>query len=179
RPFSEVYVPTTEEQYTVNIVDQTDGTKKTLILREIPEDSVEDLLIHKDALAACDIAVFVHDSSDESSWIRTRELLVQVVSHGKSTDYKVPCIIVAAKGDLEPNLTATQNSTRLSQDMGIQAPVQISTRLGDFNNIFKRIMEVAKYPHLSIPKRNASTSKGEGLIRRLLWNGLAHVEDLA
>ncbi|KAK4402993.1 Mitochondrial Rho GTPase 1 [Sesamum angolense] len=36
--------------------------KKTLVLREIPEEGVKELLSKKDALAACDVAVFVHDS---------------------------------------------------------------------------------------------------------------------
>jgi Ras family protein T1 len=31
------------------------------VLREIPEDGVSKLLSSKEALAACDIAVFVHD----------------------------------------------------------------------------------------------------------------------
>ena len=37
------------------------GIRKTLVLREIPEDGVHNLLSSKDALAACDVAVFVHD----------------------------------------------------------------------------------------------------------------------
>lgn len=37
------------------------GLKKTLVLREIPEEGVKELLSKKDALAACDVAVFVHD----------------------------------------------------------------------------------------------------------------------
>ncbi|KAI3704313.1 hypothetical protein L1987_74530 [Smallanthus sonchifolius] len=159
RPFSEVYMPTTEEQYTVTTVDQPDGTKKTLILREIPEDAVEKLLSHNDALAACDIAVFVHDSSNEPSWMRATELLVQVASHGESTGYEVPCIIVAAKDDLEPNPTAIQDSTRVSQDMGLEAPIPISTKLGDFNNIFKRIVRAAEHPHLSIPETEAGKTR--------------------
>ncbi|KAK9050430.1 hypothetical protein SSX86_030600, partial [Deinandra increscens subsp. villosa] len=159
RSFSEVYMPTNEEQYTVNIVSQPDGTEKTLILREIPEDSVEKLLSHQDALAACDVAVFVHDSSNESSWIRATELLVQVASHGESTGYEVPCIIVAAKDDLEPNPKAIQDSTRVSQDMGIEAPIPISAKLGDFNNVFRRIVRAAEHPHLSIPETVAGKSR--------------------
>lgn len=31
------------------------------MLREIPEEGVKELLSKKDALAACDVAVFVHD----------------------------------------------------------------------------------------------------------------------
>lgn len=63
RPFSQDYTPTIEERYAVNIVDFPDGRRKTLILREIPEDATRKLLTHKDALAACDIAVFVYDSN--------------------------------------------------------------------------------------------------------------------
>lgn len=37
------------------------GIKKTLILREIPEDGVKKLLSNKESLALCDIAIFVHD----------------------------------------------------------------------------------------------------------------------
>ncbi|GKB53874.1 mitochondrial Rho GTPase 1-like protein [Tanacetum coccineum] len=77
RPFSQVYTPTTEERYTVNMVDQPGGTKKTLILREIPEDAIEKLLFNKEALGACDMAVFVHDISKEASWIRA--LLVSLL----------------------------------------------------------------------------------------------------
>ncbi|XP_076929712.1 mitochondrial Rho GTPase 1-like [Bidens hawaiensis] len=159
RQFSEVYTPTTEEQYAVNTVDQPDGTKKTLILREIPEDAIGKLLVNKDALAACDIAVFVHGSSNASSWTRATELLVQVASHGESTGYEVPCLIVAAKDDLEPYPTAIQDSTRVSQDMGIEAPIPISTKLGDFNNVFRRIVRAAEHPHLSIPETEAGKTR--------------------
>ncbi|KAJ0464478.1 putative small GTPase, EF-hand domain, EF-hand domain pair, EF hand associated, type-1, MIRO [Helianthus annuus] len=159
RQFTEAYTPTTEERYAVNTVDQPDGTKKTLILREIPEDAIGKLLVNKDALAACDIAVFVHDSSNASSWTRATELLVQVASHGESTGYEVPCLIVAAKDDLEPYPTAIQDSTRVSQDMGIEAPIPISTKLGDFNNVFRRIVRAAEHPHLSIPETEAGKSR--------------------
>ena len=37
------------------------GTRKTLVLREIPEDEVKNLLSDKKSLAACDVAVFVYD----------------------------------------------------------------------------------------------------------------------
>lgn len=37
------------------------GVKKTLILREIPEDRVKKFLGNKESLAACDVAVVVYD----------------------------------------------------------------------------------------------------------------------
>ncbi|XP_050380342.1 mitochondrial Rho GTPase 1-like [Argentina anserina] len=159
RPFSDNYYPTTEEHYAVNSVDQPGGTKKYLVLREIPEDGVSKLLSSKEALAACDIAVFVHDSSDELSWKTAADLLVQVASHGENTGFVVPCLIVAAKDDLDSFPLAIQHSTRVSQDMGTEAPIPISTKLGDFNNVFRKIVSAAEHPHLSIPETEAGKSR--------------------
>ncbi|RZR80399.1 hypothetical protein BHM03_00006430 [Ensete ventricosum] len=165
------------------------GDKKILVMREIPEIKVKNLLSNKESLAACDIAVFVHDrldaaviwvkmsashkvdmahadsflarfaipvrtsvlrfgrygsvtvdfdryrvcssycpvqggprtgehpclfcSSDEESWKRTKELLVQVASHGENTGFEVPCLIISAKDDLDPYPLAVQDSTRV------------------------------------------------------------------
>lgn len=159
RPFSDNYTPTTDERYAVNVVDQPGGTKKTVVLREIPEEAVAKLLLNKDSLAACDIAVFVHDSSDESSWKRATELLVEVASHGEDTGFEVPCLIVAAKDDLDSFAMAIQDSTRVSQDMGIEAPIPVSSKLGDFNIIFRRIVQAAEHPHLSIPETEAGRTR--------------------
>lgn len=52
-------------------------------------------------------------SSYEPSWKKTTELLLKVASHGEATGYEVPCLIVAAKDDLDPYMTAIQDSTRV------------------------------------------------------------------
>ena len=52
-------------------------------------------------------------STRESSWKRATELLLDVASHGEATGYEVPCLIVAAKDDLESFVTEIQNSTRV------------------------------------------------------------------
>jgi hypothetical protein len=43
--------------------------------------------------------------------------------------------------------------------MGIEAPIPISTKLGDLNNIFRRIVSAAEHPHLSIPETEAGRSR--------------------
>ncbi|GMI94516.1 MIRO-related GTP-ase 1, embryo defective 2473 [Hibiscus trionum] len=159
RPYSDSYSPTADEQYAVNVVELPGGIKKTLVLREIPEDGVVKLLSSKESLAACDIAIFVYDSSDESSWKRTTELLMDVAGHGEDTGYEVPCLIVAAKDDLDSFPMAIQNSTRVSQDMGIEAPIPISSKLSDFNNIYRRIVNASEHPHLSIPETESGRSR--------------------
>ncbi|GJT70631.1 putative reverse transcriptase domain-containing protein [Tanacetum coccineum] len=115
-PFSELYAPTTNELFVVNTVG-TDVLssktkrlthfyrlqKKTLIMREITQDSLEKMLLHKDALAVCDIAGFINDRFGSTHMtLRAKELLVQVASHGESSGYEVHCLVVAAKGDLAP-----------------------------------------------------------------------------
>lgn len=37
------------------------GNKKTLILQEIPEEGVKKILSNKEALASCDVTIFVYD----------------------------------------------------------------------------------------------------------------------
>jgi hypothetical protein len=39
---------------------------------------------------------------------------VQVATHGENTGYEVPCLIVAAKDDLDQCAQALQESTRVS-----------------------------------------------------------------
>lgn len=52
-------------------------------------------------------------SSDESSWKRASELLVEVANHGEATGYEVPCLMVSAKDDIASSQISIQDSTRV------------------------------------------------------------------
>ncbi|RZC80907.1 hypothetical protein C5167_043483 [Papaver somniferum] len=187
RPFSEAYSPTTTERFATNTVDHLGGNKKTLILREIPEDGVKRLLSSKEyrlvtglgSESVCGVKKIYPGiyplrgplwdtidngktsarSSDEKSWKRATELLVDVAGHGEDSGFEVPCLIVAAKDDLDPFPLSIQNSTRVSQDMGIEAPIPVSMQLGDLSNVFRRIISAAEHPHLSIPETEAGRNR--------------------
>jgi len=163
-------LPSNSERFATNSVELPDGTRKTLILREIPEGDVRSLLSDRESLAPCDVAVFFYDSCDEYSWQRARDLLVQVATHGENTGYEVPCLIVAAKDDLDQCAQALQESTRVSHDMGIETPIPISVKLRDLNNIFCRIVHAAQQPHLSIPETEAGKTRRQ--YRQLLNRSL-------
>ncbi|KAL5216968.1 hypothetical protein ABZP36_017652 [Zizania latifolia] len=163
-------LPMNGQQIAANSVELPDGTRKTLVFREIPEDDVRSVLTDRESLAPCDVAVFVYDSCDEFSWQRARDLLVQVAIHGENTGYEVPCLIIAAKDDLDQSPLALQESTRVSQDMGIETPIPISVRLKDLNNIFCRIVHAAQQPHLSIPETEAGKTRRQ--YRQLLNRSL-------
>ncbi|KAG5414070.1 hypothetical protein IGI04_001637 [Brassica rapa subsp. trilocularis] len=141
--------------YAANMVDESGGSKKTLVMREIPEDGAKGIFSSKESLAACDIALFVYDSSDESSRKRATELLVEAATHGEATGHEVPCLMVSARGDLDSFPISIQESTWVTQDMGIEPPVSISFKLGDFSYFFRKILTAAQHPHLSIPETEA------------------------
>ncbi|XP_020541243.1 mitochondrial Rho GTPase 2 isoform X2 [Jatropha curcas] len=158
RPFS-IYNPTIAEHYAANVVDQVLGNKKTLILHEMPEDGVKKFLSNKESLAACDVAVFVYDSSDKYSWKRTCEMLLEVTRLGEESGYGVPCLLVAAKDDLDPFTMAVQDPVTVCQDLGIEAPIAVSMKLGETNNVFCRILSAAERPHLNIPETEAGRKR--------------------
>ncbi|XP_011032722.1 PREDICTED: mitochondrial Rho GTPase 1 isoform X2 [Populus euphratica] len=161
RPFSESHELIAGECYAVNVVDQLglslQGNKKTLILQEIPEDGVKKFLSDKESLSSSDVAVFVYDSSDEYSWKRSNELLVEVARHGEESGYGVPSLIIAAKDDLDPHPMSVQKS--VCQELGVGASIPISSKLGDMNNVFCRILSAAEHPHLNIPETVAGRKR--------------------
>ncbi|CAH8381999.1 unnamed protein product [Eruca vesicaria subsp. sativa] len=160
RSYADNQGSTTDERYAVNMVDETKSAKRTLVMREIPADGAQGIFSSKESLAACDIAIFVYDSSDESSWKRASEMLVEVANHGEATGYEVPCLMVSAKDDIAASSQISiQESTKVTQDMGIEPPVSISSKLGDFNNLFRKIVTAAQHPHLSIPETEAGKSR--------------------
>ncbi|KAM4086095.1 hypothetical protein ACJW30_10G077700 [Castanea mollissima] len=158
---------TTGDRYAVNVVDQLGGSKKIVILREIPEDGVKKFLNNKEFLAACDVAIFVYDSSDEKSWKKSKDLLLEVARHGEESSYGVPCLLIAAKDDLDPHPVAVNDSVKVCQKLGIEDPIPLS------KNIFSRIISAAEHPHFSIPE--TETGRNRKQYRHLVNQSLIFV----
>jgi Ras family protein T1 len=62
---------------------------------------------------------------------------------------------------------------QVSQDMGVESPITVSMKLGDTSNLFRRIINVAQRPHLSIPETEAG--KNHKQYRRLINRSLMFV----
>lgn len=104
-----------EERYAVNMVENdgvTEDVKKTLVLKEIQMQE-DGFLSSNEALGACDVAIFLYDSSDESSWKKAIDLLVKVATASEDAGLKFPCLMVAAKTDLDSFPEAIQEATRV------------------------------------------------------------------
>lgn len=56
---------------------------------------------------------FFSSRSDEYSWKRSRELLLEVARKGEETGYGVPCLLIAAKEDRDRYPMAAQDSMRV------------------------------------------------------------------
>ncbi|EPS67784.1 hypothetical protein M569_06990, partial [Genlisea aurea] len=170
RRFSENHTP--PEQYASNVVKN--GSKKTLILREIPEDGVKKLLSDKESLAACDVSVFVYDSSDSDSFHRAIELLSNVARLGEETVYGMPCLLIAAKYDLNSKPVNIKDAAEeICLDMNVDAPVPMSAKEGNPDDVFLKIVEAAEHPHRSIPETQAGRDGKRN--RRRVYNGLLSI----
>lgn len=108
-----------EERYAVNMVGNSSvsgGTKKTMVMKEIQYQE-DGLLLSDEALASCDVAVFVYDSSDESSWKRAIDLLAEVATTSEDAGFEFPCLMVAAKTDIDSFPMAIQESTMVNTNL--------------------------------------------------------------
>lgn len=156
RPFSEAYSPTESEQYAVNVVDGYQGDRKYLVLKEIPRDGVTKLLANKDSLASCDVAIFVHDRSDKTSWDDSVMILEEVVRHGESGGFKVPCLIVSTILDMESRVVIHDDYYKVSEDLGMAYPITVCLQSDeDSQSLFSQVAIAAEFPHLSVPIRAA------------------------
>lgn len=61
--------------------------------------------------------------------------------------------------------------------MGVEAPIPISVKLGDFNSLFRKIVTAAEHPHLSIPETEAGRSRKQ--YHRLINRSLMAVSGMS
>lgn len=61
--------------------------------------------------------------------------------------------------------------------MGVEAPIPISVKLGDFNSLFRRIVTAAEHPHLSIPETEAGKTRKQ--YHRLINRSLMFVSGIS
>ena len=62
------------------------------------------------------------------------------------------------------------NLLQVCQELGIEAPISVGVRSGNLNNVFSKIVNVAKQPHLNIPE--TETGKKRKLYKQLVSRSL-------
>lgn len=65
---------------------------------------------------------------------------------------------------------------QISQELGIEAPIRVSMKQSNLNNVFGRIVSAAEHPHLSIPE--TETRKNRKKYRQLFNRSLTFVSGM-
>ncbi|CAI5520016.1 unnamed protein product [Closterium sp. Naga37s-1] len=134
------------------------SSSTALVLREVHPDALPRLLARPDWLAACDVAAFVYDSSSQGSWEKAVGMLQEVAGRAEATESEMPAVLVAAKNDLEPHPAIFTQSAQLCTEMGVAAPVPVSSLLHDVNEL------PAQAPALPLRlRRSRGHSSGSGV----------------
>ena len=64
----------------------------------------------------------------------------------------------------------TQFLMQVCNEMGVESPISVSMKLGDIGNLFRRIVDAAQRPHLSIPETELGRTQKH--YRRLVQRSL-------
>ena len=63
------------------------------------------------------------------------------------------------------------DDTQVCTDMGLEATISVSIKLGDIGNLFRKIVGAAEHPHLSIPE--TETGRKHKYYRRIIQQSLS------
>jgi len=63
-----------------------------------------------------------------------------------------PLFLSIIMGNLMLNHIILIFNVQVCTEMGVDAPISVSMKLGDIGNLFRRIVDAAQRPHLSIPE---------------------------
>eukprot|EP00898_Chlorokybus_atmophyticus_P002225 jgi/Chlat1/3002/Chrsp2S04718 len=157
RAFNEKPSSSGLERVVANQVRTEEDGQKTLVMREVPAGQAEDLASSADALAHCDVAAFLFDSSSMSSFDSTAALLSMVADSGA----QVPCIVLATKDDLGTPPEPLQESQQFCASLMLPPPLSLSLRSGDTAEVYKQVAAVATEPQGSIAVSEASRALHE------------------
>eukprot|EP00245_Coleochaete_scutata_P005491 TRINITY_DN19096_c0_g1_i1.p1 TRINITY_DN19096_c0_g1~~TRINITY_DN19096_c0_g1_i1.p1 ORF type:complete len:636 (+),score=107.37 TRINITY_DN19096_c0_g1_i1:163-2070(+) len=161
RPYSEG-ARTKEDRYAANIISNSTGMSKTLVMQAFSEKAADQIVAKQDGLAACDVAAFVFDSTKIESFRQAVTLLTKFADRGEATGNEVPCVFVAENYDqMEKDGQVIGEITAATMEMGLQSPIPVSMKSGDTGGVYLQILEVALRPHLSIPETQTTKEKNQ------------------
>lgn len=81
-----------------------------------------------------------------------------------------PSSLSSIMGNLVLNHIISLLDVQVCTEMGVDAPISASMKLGDIGNSFRRIVDAAQRPHLSIPE--TEQGRAQKHYRRLIQRSL-------
>ena len=147
RPFSPTYHPTIKPRTAVNSVELPGGKQCYLILEELGELEPA-ILENKAKLEACDMLVYVYDSSDPDSF---SHITNQRTKHPHLED--LPGLFVALKADNDKTTQRAEvQPDEYTMALGLSKPLHVSVTWQSISELFVQIGEAALSPSTAFPK---------------------------
>ncbi|KAI5849734.1 mitochondrial Rho GTPase 1 [Tricharina praecox] len=147
RPFSPTYNPTIKPRTAVNSVELQGGKQCYLILEELGELEPA-ILENKAKLSECDVVCYAYDSSNPDSFAHVAELRSK---HPHLDD--LPAVYAALKADLDKTTQRfTQQPEEYTRDLGMSAPLHVSTTWTSVSELWANVAEAALSPGMASPR---------------------------
>jgi len=168
RPFSSMYNPTIKPRTAVNSVELQGGKQCYLILEELGELEPA-ILENKAKLSECDVVCYAYDSSNPDSFAHVAELRVYsppspYIPPPNENPLKLaqskhphlddlPAVYAALKADLDKTTQRfTQQPEEYTRDLGMSAPLHVSTTWTSVSELWANVAEAALSPGLASPR---------------------------
>lgn len=129
----------------------TDGERKTLVMRHVPESDMEKLFSSKAALEKIDITCLVFDASSQDSYEKSR--LIYQALESKKPAIRMPVVFVACMraGSNVEGAGVLEQADEFCMEQVLPTPVRVSPKDGEFANLYEDLLGVAQYPQVACP----------------------------
>eukprot|EP00899_Mesostigma_viride_P001879 jgi/Mesvir1/11692/Mv00084-RA.1 len=166
RPYNEA-AAASSPLYASGVVN-IDSVAHNLVLYDAPEEAASQAL-SPTALAACDVAAFVFDSTSPESFSSMRAMVMAVAQ----ADVPLPCVLVATKEGAGMAAEVEAGCKELCAALGIAPPVSVSAETGTAAPLFTQLLEVSSDPVGHIPEtaeHKAAKRRRADMIRYLKYS---------
>lgn len=130
---------------------ELEGEKKTLVMRDVPEEEMEKLFASKASLEKIDIMCLAFDVSSDDSYEKAR--LIWQTLESKKPAVRMPVVFVAGVGNgstIEGN-KVLEEADAVCLEKSLPTPVRVAADEREYGNLYEDLLGVAFYPQVACP----------------------------
>lgn len=128
---------------------ELEGEKKTLVMRDVPEEEMEKLFASKASLEKIDIMCLAFDASSRDSYEKVG--LIWQTLESKKPGIRMPVVFVASVGngtEIEGN-KILEEADEFCVVKSLPTPVRFAADQGEYGNLYEDLLGVAVYPQVA------------------------------
>lgn len=126
-------------------------SQKTVVMRHVPEEDMQSLFESRAQLEKMDVMCVVFDGGDAESFEKGR--LIWAALESKKPSVKIPVVFVAGVSE-EIGARGSEvldSADAFCLEKKLPTPTRVSTKHGDFGNLYEDLLGVALYPEVGCP----------------------------